>query len=409
MSIWAVGWVERLRNPTAPDAALRWVSQVQCSTQPTGLRCLWATILALLLVTPPAQAAVITPELRAKILAHGPWPLTTRPDPSNRVSGKPAAIAFGRALFSDDGLSRFGALSCARCHKPDLAWGDGRAKASAAASLDRNTPALYNLRHMTWFGWDGGADSLWMQSIRPILDPREMAASPEHVRDHIAATPSHAKTYTRVFGKVPRREKPERILANVGKALAAFQETITTGPTPFDAFRDALARNDATVMERYPEKARRGLILFVGTAGCSTCHAGPMFTNTSFHDTGVPQAAGRPDHGRHGGIEKLISSPFRRAGPHADGQTRHANRALPGAPAEHDRGRFRVPPLRNVALTGPYMHNGAKPTLADAVRHYADLDPSKLQPDTARFLGKASLSATDQSDLVAFLESLTAK
>ncbi len=99
----------------------------------------------------------------------------------------------------------------------------------------------------------------------------------------------------------------ERVFVDLGKALAAFLETRVTGRTPFDDFRDALARNDATGMARYPAAARRGLRLFVGWGNCSFCHFGPAFTNGEFADAGVPHFV---DPGRHGGIRKLRQSPY---------------------------------------------------------------------------------------------------
>lgn len=347
----------------------------------------------------------------AKILTHGPWPLPAKPDPSNRLSGAPEAIKLGRTLFFDDGLSRFGALSCARCHKPDKAWGDGRAKASAAATLDRNTPALYNLRHMRWFGWDGGADSLWMQSIRPLLDPREMAASPEHIQQHVAATPMLRTAYRKLTGAEPSRQPAERVLVTVAKALAAFQETITTGTTPFDRFRDALAGNNQRGIDAYPDAAKRGLRIFVGKGQCSACHSGALFTNGEFHDTGLAYfaAPGRVDSGRHGGLEKLKASPFTLLGRYNDDAKRSTAWKTRGVIAQHRNfGEFRVPSLRNVSLTGPYMHDGSKTTLTDVVRHYSTLDEDRLHVHGEKILRRLDLSETEIADLVAFLETLTA-
>jgi len=342
-------------------------------------------------------ASFADPE-RAAALPYGPWPLPANPDSSNRYSGNPIAIRLGRALFFDEGLSRFGALSCARCHKPEKAWTDGRTRASAAAELDRNTPALFNLRHTSWYGWDGGADSLWMQSIRPLLDPREMAASPTHVRNHLTKTPALAADFRRLSGLDASRVRPERALVIAAKALAAFQETLVTGRTEFDDFRDALTRNDRDALTRYPAEARRGFALFAGRGGCSACHAGPLFTDGSFHDVGVGTTgpAGRIDTGHAGGREKLKASPFTRLGPYSDRRrdamalrTRSALREASQA------GAFRTPSLRNVALTAPYMHDGSAATLADAIRRHRT---------TPTDLTDAEIDA-----LVAFLATLSAR
>ena len=114
-----------------------------------------------------------------------------------------------------------------------------------------------------WFGWTGAADSLWAQSIRPMLDEKELGLSPALVQARVAADPGFAAAYTRVFGTAASTDAPELALVNVAKALAAFQETIVTGRTPFDDFRDALERSDREAMVRYPAAAQRGLKLFV--------------------------------------------------------------------------------------------------------------------------------------------------
>lgn len=377
-----------------------------------------ALLLLLLLVPLSARAqehAMFDADEVRKILALGPWPLPTHRDPSNRLSGNSEAAAFGRALFFDEGLSRFGALACASCHKPDKAWSDGRARASAAAALDRNTPALFNLRHMSWFGWDGGADSLWMQSIRPLLDPREMAAPPEHIKSHIAGKPAYRATYRRLMGVDPAKETAERVTATVAKALAAFQETLTSGRTPFDDARDAIARRNSTALDAYPGAAQRGLKLFVGRGQCTTCHSGPLLTNGHFYDmslesTGGLQGAttGRIDTGRPEGIGKLTASPYSRLGAFSDDPRRRGaattRAALSSTPVPSA---FRVPSLRNVALTSPYMHNGSKATLADAVRHYPTLAPGQIRGSTRVALRPIALSESDIADLVAFLQTLT--
>src|SRR5918992_6026869 len=115
------------------------------------------------------------------ILSHGPWPTPARPDPTNRVSGKPSAIEFGTRLFFDQRLSRAGDASCAMCHVPERNWSDNLRRAVGMTELDRKTPTLSNLRGQRWFGWDGAADSLWSQSLRPMMDRRELAATPRHV------------------------------------------------------------------------------------------------------------------------------------------------------------------------------------------------------------------------------------
>jgi cytochrome c peroxidase len=348
---------------------------------------------------------------RAAILAHGPWPPSFEPDPSNRVSGNAVAIALGRQLFFDARLSSDGKRSCATCHDPARAFSDGRDRSAGLARVDRNAIALANLRLNRWFGWSGAADSLWGQSIRPILDDKELGGTPERIRDLVASDGEMAAAYARVFGGVAAGEQPEQVLVNVAKALAAFQETIVTGRTAFDDFRDALERDDREAMARYPVAARRGLRIFVGKGQCSACHFGPNFTNGEFDDIGIPYFAepGRVDQGRHGGIALLRASPFSLLGPYNDDPGRTT--AAPSRhvePQHRNWGEFRVPSLRNVAKTAPYMHNGSLPTLEAVVRHYSQVDIERLHGDDGtRLVRPLQLSPREIADLVAFLETLS--
>ena len=215
----------------------------------------------------PAPALDFTAEEVRRILRHGPWPPASRPDPSNRVSGSPAAIAFGRALFFDPRLSTSGAVSCATCHRPDRAWTDGLARSRGQRTVDRNALSLFNLRLNRWFGWDGAQDSLWAQNLRPLLDAREMGVGPEGAARLVRSDRQLSCGYRRAFDAAPGADDTQ-VFVDLGKALAAFLETRVTGRTPFDDFRDALARDDAPGRARYPAAARRGLRLFVGRGDC---------------------------------------------------------------------------------------------------------------------------------------------
>jgi cytochrome c peroxidase len=344
-----------------------------------------------------------------RILAHGPWPPPWAPDPSNRASGRPAAVDLGRRLFHDPRLSAGGAVSCASCHDPGRRFTDGRARAVGLAIADRNTPALANVRWARWFGWDGAGDSLWAQSVRPLVDAREMGGDAGRVAALVRGDPDLACRYARVFGAPPGADD-ERVLVDVGKALAAFQETLVTGPTPFDAFREALRRGDRAAAAAYPLAAQRGLRLFVGRGACAVCHVGPRFTNGEFHDVGVPYFAGpgRVDPGRHAGIRRLRASPFNLLGPHSDDLARATATGTRHVALEpRNWGEFKVPSLRDVARTAPYMHAGSHPTLRDVVRHYSELDPGRVHAHGERVLRPLHLAAAEVDDLVAFLESLT--
>jgi cytochrome c peroxidase len=317
------------------------------------------------------------------------------------VSGQTSAIDLGRQLFFDARLSPSGRISCSSCHRPERSWSDGRPLGVGLRTSRRNTPSLYDVRLNRWFGWGGGGDSLWGQSLRPMLDADEMGSSAAHVKQYFASSADLAGAYQAAFGREAASVSEEDALVDAAKALAAYQETIVSGRTAFDVFRDALQSGDRVAAQRYPVAAMRGLAVFVGSGGCSTCHAGPTFTDGSFRETaGIcakhsgNTAGEQGDAGRPTDASRLISSPYNLAGPFNDDPTRSVPwqaKDLPGAstsPAS-----FRVPSLRNVARTGPYLHDGSCASLIDAVRSHAS--------------SAAALADQDVNDLASFLETLT--
>jgi cytochrome c peroxidase len=378
----------------------------------TRRRTLYAALVAAAVALPAGAAppaGMFDEDEVALILSHGPWPVETTPDPSNRLSGKPAAIAYGGMLFKSVELSADRQRSCATCHQEALGFTDGNPRGFGIAQVDRNTPPLFNMRINRWFGWDGKSDNLWAHSITPILDARELGMTPATLKARIQETPALAGGYRRVFGVPPEEHDAETAMVNIAKALAAFQETIVSGKSSFDRFRDALAAGDAEAMAAYPDAAKRGLKLFVGKGRCDLCHFGPNFTNGEFHDIGLPHfpAPGRVDKGRYGGIQILRESRFNLLGPFNDdglrataGFTRYV-RLTP-----KNWGEFRVPSLRNVRSTAPYMHDGSKSTLADVVNHYSDIPEDRLHQDGEKLLRPLNLSAAEKADLVAFLRTL---
>ena len=342
------------------------------------------------------------------ILSHGPWPAPLPHDPTNRVSGKPDAIELGTQLFFDSRLSGTGTKACASCHVPERNWTDNLRRGMGLAELDRNTPTLMNVRGQRWYGWDGAADSLWSQSLRPIVDARELGATPRHVAELVRNDEQLSCRYRRAFGARPSASDDEAVFVDVGKSLAAFQETLMAGRTPFDQFRDALARGERPAAWSYSEPAQRGLKIFIGKGGCTSCHAGPNFTSGEFFKTGLSrfEPLGKPDPGRPAGILQLRESRFNLLGPYNDDPT--------GASAAHTRlaasgsgnvGAFKVPSLRNLILTAPYGRDGGVETIAEVVRHYSGLDPVRLHAGAGP--GPLNLTTREQTDLVVFLESLS--
>jgi cytochrome c peroxidase len=336
-----------------------------------------------------------------RILSFGPWPPPPVHDASNRVSGKPAAIAFGATLFHDARLSRDGTRSCASCHQPARGFSDGLPRAQGLLPGTRNTLGLANVGQQRWFGWDGANDNLWAQSLRPLLDAREMGGSLPQLAQTLRSQPELREAYGKAFGQPPG-DDDERVAVGAAKALAAYQETLITPRTPFDEFRDAVARGDRAAAAAYPAAAQRGLALFLGRGRCYVC-------NGEFSDIGRPFfiAKGQVDSGRHGGIQALQRSRYNLLGPFNDDAARSTATPTRHVLLEHRHfGEFKVPGLRNLARTAPYMHDGSLQTLREVLRHYSELDENRLHADGEAILVPLRLSEAETEDLLAFLDSL---
>ena len=183
----------------------------------------------------PAQPVEFTDTERTAILAHGPWPQPTQPDPSNRVSGKPEAIALGKRLFLDKRLGRWRALLR---HPPRPS--PTAAHAASAARCWTATPSALPLCVST--AGSAGPAPPTISWAHALLDEKELGLTPGRAaRPHRRRYPALAQLYAAVFGSAPSRDPPERVLVSVAKALAAFQETIITGRTHFHDFRAAIA------------------------------------------------------------------------------------------------------------------------------------------------------------------------
>ena len=337
------------------------------------------------------------PDELASIGSLGPWPPPAVRDASNRVSGRAEAAALGEALFHSTRLSTVGGLRCASCHEPWRRFTDGRARALGAEAGARNTPSLLNVRLQHWFGWDGGNDSLWSQSIRPMLDAREMRADAAHVAQALRDDENLKRLYALAFGHAPPADN-ETALVDAGKALAAYQETLTSERTPFDAFRDALARGDGAAAERYPvagaarpEAVHRARPVHrlpcrarTSATASSTARASPRSCTTA-----RPTAAARSASRSCGPARtRAAAASTTRSMPHRDP---HAQPAQAGA--------FRTPGLREVSATAPYMHDGSIANLCDALQPHAALEG---RPAPA-------LTLAERRDVVAFLRTLSAQ
>lgn len=355
-----------------------------------------------------------TADERLRILQHGPWPPPPARDPGNALAGRPDAIALGQQLFFEPRLSPDGRFACASCHVPGLAFTDGRARArgrdtGAGDALDRNTPTLWDAGQQRWYGWDGAFDSLWSQAIHPLLDGREMASTPAHLQALLRSDAALGCQWRRVHG-APPPDAAEATLVLAAKALGAFVASLQSGPTPFDRFRDALARGDSRTAAQYPADAQRGLRLFVGRGRCSSCHLGPLFSNGEFGDIGAPffVRPGVVDPGRHGGIRRLRGNRYNLLGPFSDAPDDEIARKTRHVELQHRNfGEFKVPGLRNLEHTAPYLHDGQLPTLEAVIDHYSSLSPDRLHADGEQILRPLHLNAGEKADLAAFLRSLS--
>ena len=379
---------------------------------PHGLGIVAALLFAWVLAA-AADDSSFSPAEKQAIARHGPWPQPILRDPSNRASGHADAITLGRALFFDARLSIKGDMACSTCHQPARGLTDGRDRAQGRERLGRNTPGLWNVGLAHWFGWDGAADSLWSFALRPILNPLELGASPAHVAQVLRTDRNYACLRQNAFGKAGSiKISDEQVMVDAAKALAAFMATLNSGKSPFDELHDALARGDAAAVAQYPADARRGLRIFSGRGNCAACHFGPNFSNGEFHEIGIPYllGAGRVDAGRQGGIKAVRADRFNLLGTFSDDASRASGSRTRHVTESHANfGQFKVPSLRNVELTAPYMHNGSRASLRDVVRHYSELPEDRLHQDGEALLKPLKLTDAEADELVAFLRTLTSR
>lgn len=360
-------------------------------------------------------------------------------DPSNRVSDDPRAIELGRKLFFDPRLSLEGDRSCASCHREESGWTDSRTVSAPDEKFPRNVPTLFNAAFNRWFHWDGAADSAWSQALRPIESPREMGLDRVSLVRRIATFADLRAGYEDVFGPLrirrttlaalPAEARPvpanpkdplnlawaripkpsQRVVneafANVGKAIAAFERTLTSRPTRFDRFVDDLrAGRSSRALTR---SESRGLKIFVGRGNCVFCHSGPNFSDGEFHDLGLSvNMHGRVDPGRYGAVKALLVDPFNQAGAFSDrrdGVPPVRFLKLTGAQLAQ----FKTPTLRELASTGPYMHDGRFETLREVVLFYSERENARPLEHASNLVQPLHLDPGEVDDLVAFLQALS--
>lgn len=273
----------------------------------------------------------------------------------------------GEKLFFDPILSRDRTIRCASCHKPEHAFADDVAFSRGIDGQlgTRNTPSAANTAARLDFFWDGRAASLEEQALGPIANPKEMDLPVTEAVARLNADREYAAAFARIF----RGPATERTLA---KALAEFERTLETGNSPYDRY----IAGDTSALS---VAAQRGRLLFIGKANCASCHSGEDFTADRHKNIGLFNGAELNDPGRF---------------------------AVTRDPAH--RGFFKIPSLRNVGVTAPYMHNGIFRTLREVVDYYNAPDAVvKGSIDRDKAIQPLNLSAEEVSDLVEFLQSLT--
>ncbi|MFN5317856.1 MAG: cytochrome-c peroxidase [Bacteroidia bacterium] len=278
-------------------------------------------------------------------------------------------IFLGRKLFYDPILSGDNTISCASCHMQNAAFVDAGTQFSLGvngAVGTRNAMPLFNLAWGPGFFWDGGATNLESQVIGPITNPVEMHENLEHALNELKAHPEYPYLFFKAFGS------NSITTANLMRAVAQFERTLISADSKYDRY----LKGQATLTEQ----ELNGLNLFtdMNKGDCNHCHAlGGLFTDFGYRNTGLD--FDYADEGRY-----LITL------------------------NEADKGKFKTPSLRNIALTAPYMHDGRFATLMECIEHYNTgfvLHPN-LDPALA-FVNQGRMTPQEMQDIVAFLNTLT--
>ena len=383
----------------------------------------------------PEEVAVL-----ASLSPPGPPPA----DPSNRVADSSAAALLGQALFFDTALSANGKVACATCHVPEQYFSDGRPLSQGLGTTGRHAPSVLGAAASPFLFWDGRKDSLWAQALGPLESSVEHGISRMGLLHGIATR--HAERWRAAFGPLPDLSDPrrfpaqarpvpdqadhphqvawaamseadralvDRLAADAGKAIAAYERLLLPGLSPFDHYVKAVRDGDPAGGGHLSPAARRGLALFMGRGQCVACHNGPLLTDQAFHNLGLPRPEGASgvDLGRTIGADAARKDAFRCDGPNSDVPAHQRREACAELRFLNPRfvdfqGAFKTPSLRNVARTAPYMHDGAMATLEEVVAFYRTRAGEPLIGHRDLLLDQVPKDLP-VADLVAFLETLT--
>lgn len=316
-------------------------------------------------------------EIKDEYIEIGHLPAVKHPE-DNPFSEEKSEL--GKTLFFDPRLSKSGQISCSNCHEPQLAWGDGKRISHGDFKKEgsRNSPTIINIGQAKSMFWDGRANSLEEQAHAPIESDIEMNTKFHIAVENIKQIKGYDSLFVAAFGDKNATED------RIKKALATYQRTIKSTNTLFDEF----IRGNAEILEDIEVE---GLHLFRTKARCVNCHYGPYFSDQKFHNVGLTYY-GRyyEDLGRYNETGK-----------------------------KEDVGRFKTPTLREVAKTGPYMHNGLFPDLSGIMNMYnvgmphprrkAHQEKDTLFPETSKLLKPLEMTEREKLALVAFLKTLTSR
>jgi len=309
-----------------------------------------------------------------------------------------AKIELGRQLYFDTRLSSDNTISCASCHHPQEGFGRHTQFGVGIEGLEggRNSPISYNRILSDAQFWDGRAESLEAQAVGPIANPIEMGNTHDAAVATLKKIPAYAVQFKTVF------PKSGVTIDNVGKAIASFERAIVTGPTPFD-YVDALKpyasleeedladlkEDDPAIYQEYldlqagaesnpmSESALNGMALFFSKeVGCSNCHVGANLADEKYHNLGIGMDSEMPDVGRFAETKD-----------------------------EKDKGAFKTPTIRNVALSAPYMHDGSLRTLEEVVEHY--VKGGTKNPWLSDKMTPIKINNQQKLDLVEFMRAVT--
>ena len=273
-----------------------------------------------------------------------------------------ARVALGKRLFYDPLISRDNSISCASCHKQELAFADDKPISPGIEGRMgfRNAPTLANLAYLTYVNKDGGVPKLDIQALVPIEDHAEMDQSTLALADKLNKIESYREDFLKAYDE-------EASPFTITRALGAFQRTLISGDSPYDQF---LQGNQVLSSD-----ALAGMALFFSEqANCGSCHTGFNFTDNSFRNNGLYET-------------------------YADWGRRRVTSLM------EDDGKFRVPTLRNIALTAPYMHDGSVPNLEAVIDHYNE--GGSIHPNKDALIKPLGLTPTEKDQLIQFLHTLT--